>query len=105
MIQMFAPSSDAGAKGFSTTCAAASAADSVIVIMKSVAANPSSTRTNSFPAHHGRSRSSIAMEPSPCGDSLATRRYTGSAPPSVSAIRTRVASGDRSPAASAAMPG
>ena len=73
--------------------------------MKSVAAKPSSTRTKIFPAHQGSSRSSMAIEPSPFGDSFATRRYTGSAPPSVSAISTSVASGESSPAASAAMPG
>ena len=41
--------------------------------MKSVAANPSSTRTNSFPPHHGSRRSSIAIEPSPRKLSDATR--------------------------------
>ena len=74
----------AGANGFSTMCAVASAADSVIVMMKSVATKPSSTRTKSLPRQHDSSRSSMAIEPSPCGLSAATRRYTGSAPSSVS---------------------
>ena len=65
---------EAGRNGFSTTCAVASAADRVIVIMKSVAANPSRASTKSLPLHHGSSRSSIAIEPSPCGLSAATRR-------------------------------
>ncbi len=52
----------------------ASAADRVIVMMKSVAAKPSSTSTKSLPAHLGRTRSSIAIEPWPCGLSRATRR-------------------------------
>ncbi len=60
--------------GFSTTCAVASAAESVIVIRKSVAAKPSRTRTKSFPCQNDKSRSSMAIEPSPCGDSSATRR-------------------------------
>ena len=41
------------------------AADSEIVIMKSVAANPRRTSTRSLPAHQGSSRSSMAIEPSP----------------------------------------
>ena len=64
----------AGTYGFSTMCAVASAADSVIVMMKSVAAKPSRTRTKSLPFQNGSSRSSIAIEPSPCGLSSATRR-------------------------------
>lgn len=63
-----------GTCGFSTTCAVASAAESVIVIMKSVAAKPSSTRTNSLPFQKDSSFSSIAIDPSPCGESSATRR-------------------------------
>ncbi len=105
VIHRFAPCSRGGANGFSTTCAEASAADSVMVMMKSVAANPSSTRTSSFPAHHGSSRSSMAIEPSPFGLSLATLRYTGSAPSRVSAMSTSVANGESSPAARTAMPG
>ena len=54
--------------------AVASAADSVIVIRKSVAANPSSTRTKILPFQNDSNRSSIAIEPSPCGLSSATRR-------------------------------
>ena len=91
--------------GFSTRCAVASAADSVMVIRKSVAAKPSSASTSSLPSHLGSSRSSIAIEPSPRKLSLATRRYTGSAPNRVSSTSTMVASGDSRPAASAAIPG
>jgi hypothetical protein len=69
-----APSNQAGANGFSTACAVASAAERVMVIMKSVAANPSSTSTKSLPPHQGSSRSSIAIEPSPRKLSRATRR-------------------------------
>lgn len=47
----------------------------------------------------------MAMEPSPCGLFLATYQYTGSAPRSVRATSTSVATGESSPAASAAMPG
>ena len=60
--------------GFSVRCAVASAADSVIVMMKSVAAKPSSTRTKILPFQYVISRSSMAMEPSPFGLSAATRR-------------------------------
>jgi len=68
------PCSSCGAKGFSMMCAVASAAERVIVMRKSVAAKPSRANTNSLPAHQGRRCSSIAMEPSPCGLSLATVR-------------------------------
>jgi hypothetical protein len=68
------PCSASGTCGFSTRCAVASAADSVIVIRKSVAANPSSARTNSLPFQKDSSRSSIAIDPSPRGPSSATRR-------------------------------
>jgi hypothetical protein len=85
--------------------AVASAADSVIVMVKSVAAKPRSTSTNSLPPHHGSTRSSMAIEPSPCGLSRATLRYTGRAPNSVSATSTMVATGATAPAARAAMPG
>ena len=46
-------------------CAVASAEDSVMVIMKSVAANPSNIRTNSLPFQWGSKRSSMEMEPCP----------------------------------------
>ncbi len=59
--------------GFSIRCADASAADRVIVMMKSVAAKPSSASTNSLPFQKLSSRSSIAIEPSPWGLSSATR--------------------------------
>jgi hypothetical protein len=55
-------------------CAVASAADRVMVMMKSVAAKPSSTRTNSLPFQNDSSLTSIAIEPSPFGLSAATRR-------------------------------
>ncbi|MDP9696826.1 UNVERIFIED_ORG: hypothetical protein J2X79_004409 [Arthrobacter globiformis] len=64
-----------------------------MVIMKSVAAKPSSTRTNSLPPQRGSTRSSLAMDPSPWELSPATRRYTGSAPNRVTATRTSVAIG------------
>ena len=99
------PCSAVPTNGFSTTCAVASAADSVIVMRKSVAAKPSSTSTNSLPRQNGSSRSSMAIEPSPRGLSRATRRYTGSAPARVTATSTSVAIGESTPAASAAMPG
>jgi hypothetical protein len=47
----------------------------------------------------------MAMEPSPWGLSLATRRYTGRAPKRVSSTSTRVATGARIPAARKAIPG
>ena len=74
VIGTSAPWNHAGANGFSTACAVASAADRVIVIMKSVAAKPSSTSTKSLPPHQGSSRSSMAIEPSPRKLSRATRR-------------------------------
>jgi hypothetical protein len=50
-------------KGFSIARFAASAADSVIVITKSVPANPSSTSTSGFPFQPANTFSSIAIEP------------------------------------------
>jgi hypothetical protein len=47
--------------------ALASAAESVIVMMKSVKAKPRRTSTNAFPFHRGSSSSSIRMLPWPCG--------------------------------------
>ena len=91
------PWTTAGTCGFSTMWAVASAADRVMVMMKSVAANPSRTRTNSLPFQNDSSRSSIAIEPWPCGLSSATLRYTGNAPKRVRATSTRVAIGDRHP--------
>ena len=99
------PSSACGTKGFSSRWAVASAAERVIVITKSVATKPSRHRTNSLPCHQGSSFSSIAIEPSPWGLSSATRLYIGRAPNRVSRTRIRVASGERAPAARAAMPG
>ena len=74
MIATWCPWTSAGTLGFSTMWAVASAADRVMVIRKSVAAKPSRTSTNSLPFQKDSSRSSIAMEPSPCGLSTATRR-------------------------------
>ena len=105
VIGRFALCRACGMSGFSTACAAASAADRVIVMMNAVPAKPSSTRTNSLPAHQGSSRSSIAIEPSPRKLSDATRRYTGSAPKSVRSTSTSVATGEMNPAAIAAMAG
>jgi hypothetical protein len=51
---------------------AASAADSVIVMMKSVEAKPSKTRTKAFPPHLGNKFSNIAIEPCPFGLTPAT---------------------------------
>ncbi|HJY46349.1 MAG TPA: hypothetical protein VJ301_17150 [Propionibacteriaceae bacterium] len=42
--------------------------------MKSVAAKPSSTKTKILPFQNDISRSSMAIDPSPFGLSLATRR-------------------------------
>ena len=44
-------------------CAVASAADSVMVMTKSVAANPSRHSTKALPRHRGSSSSSIEMLP------------------------------------------
>jgi len=52
-------------RGFSTICAVASAAERVMVIMKSVATKPSRIRIKNFPFHHERSAASIEIEPSP----------------------------------------
>ena len=45
----------------------------VMVIIKSVDANPSRASTNALPPHLGKSFSSIAMDPWPFGLTLATR--------------------------------
>ena len=86
-------------------CDVASAADSVIVIMKLVEANPSNARTNNFPFQRDSRFSSIEIEPSPCGLSAATRLYVGSAPNKVRRISTNVAIGESAPAARKAIPG
>ena len=54
--------------------AAASAADSVLVITKSVAAKPMSTRTTSFAPQPRNIRSIMPIEPTPSGVSPATCR-------------------------------
>ncbi|MGC4003736.1 MAG: hypothetical protein QM811_11660 [Pirellulales bacterium] len=51
---------------------AASAAESVLVMTKSVAAKPSRISTNVLPFQPCINRSSIAIEPCPCGDFDAT---------------------------------
>ena len=91
--------------GFSSRCTVASAEDSVIVMIHEVATKPSRIRTKILPRQNGSSRSSIATEPCPCGLSLATRRYIGSMPSSVSATISRVASGESAPAARTAIAG
>ena len=53
----------AGANGFSTKCAVASADDSVIVMIHDVAMNPSSVNTNSFPGQNVSRRSNMATDP------------------------------------------
>ena len=60
-------------------------------------------RTKIFPRQNGKRFSSIATEPWPWGLSCATRRYIGSIPSSVRATISRVASGHKAPAASAAI--
>ena len=55
--------SSAASSGFSIRCAVASAADSVIVMTKLVAANPSRMRTTALPFQRGKSASSIRMLP------------------------------------------
>ena len=56
-----------GTNGFSTMCAVASAADRVMVMMKSVKAKPSRTRTKALPFQRGSSSSSMRMLPWPWG--------------------------------------
>ena len=58
-----------------------------------------------MPVHQEPMRSSMASDPSPLGLSVATRRYTGSAPSKVTRTSTMVASGERIPAARNAMAG
>ena len=99
------PCSAPGASGFSIKCTLASAADKVIVTIHDVATNPNNTSTNTLPRQNGKSRSNIATDPCPCGLSRATRQYIGNIPSSVSATINRVASGDKAPAAKAAIPG
>ncbi len=74
-------------------------------MMKPVATNPISDSTRNLLGQYDSSRSSMLIDPSPCGLSSATRRYMGSAPNSVTSTSTSVAKGDTAPAASAAMPG
>ena len=59
--------SHAGISGFSMRWAVASAAERVMVMMKSVSAKPSRTSTKALPRQRGSSSSSMAMLPWPCG--------------------------------------
>ncbi|GGM96716.1 hypothetical protein GCM10009721_24320 [Terrabacter tumescens] len=54
---------------------------------------------------YDRRRSSIDRLPSPCGLSTATLRYIGKAAKTVIKTKTNVATGERAPAARAAIPG
>ncbi len=83
----------------------ASAAERVMVMIQDVATKPRRISTKIFPRQNGRSFSSMATDPCPCGLSCATRRYIGSMPSRVRPMISRVASGDSAPAARAAMPG
>jgi hypothetical protein len=85
--------------------AVASAVERVIVTNQAVATNPSRHKTKILPFQKESRRSSITTEPWPCGLSAATRRYIGSIPRSVSSTMSRVAMGERAPAARAAMAG
>ncbi len=96
---------EAGTSGFSTTWAVASAAERVIVTSHPVATNPSRQSTSTLPFQNESRRSSIEIEPCPCGLSSATRLYIGRAPKRVSSTISSVAMGESAPAASAAMPG
>jgi hypothetical protein len=93
------------ANGFSPRCTAASDADRVMVITQEVATKPSRHNTNTLPFQNESRRSSIAIEPWPCGLSRETTRYIGIIPRRVNPTMSRVAMGERVPAATAAMPG
>jgi len=85
--------------GFSIACCAASAAESMTVITKSVAAKPSRPRTVTFPIQPGSRSSSIAMEPWPAYERAATCEYVGRAPRSVTPRSKSAAIGESAPAA------
>jgi hypothetical protein len=74
-------------------------------MMKPVATKPINVSTNNFPFQRDKSRSSMEMEPSPCGLSPATRLYIGRAPNKVSNTKKNVATGANAPAANTAIPG
>ena len=76
-----------------------------MVITQEVATKPSRQRTNSLPFQNESRRSSIAIDPCPCGLSAATTRYMGNIPKSVNKTIRRVAMGDSAPAAAMAIPG
>ena len=94
-----------GARGFSATWTAASAAERVIVTSHPVATKPKRHSTSTLPFQKESNLSSIEIEPCPCGLSSATRLYIGNAPNRVKSTMKRVATGESAPAASAAMPG
>lgn len=91
--------------GFSSRWTVASAPERVIVMIQEVATKPRSSRTKNLPRQNGSSFSNIATDPCPWGLSCATLRYMGSIPNNVRATISNVASGERAPAARAAMPG
>ena len=62
-----------GTNGFSMMCAVASAAESVIVMTKLVAAKPSRQSTSALPRQRGSRSSSTDRLPWPCGLSAAMR--------------------------------
>jgi hypothetical protein len=76
-----------------------------MVITQEVATKPSRHRTNSLPFQNESRRSSMAIEPCPCGLSAATTRYMGNIPKSVNSTISRVATGDSAPAVATAIPG
>ena len=59
----------------------------------------------SLPGQNESNLSSIEIEPCPCGLSSAMRLYIDTIANSVRATMSRVAMGERAPAASAAIPG
>jgi hypothetical protein len=94
-----------GARGFSARWTAASEAERVMVMIHEVATNPSRHSTNTLPFQNESRRSSIEIEPCPYGLSAETTRYIGNIPIRVRRTISIVATGERAPAASAAMPG
>jgi hypothetical protein len=67
--------------------------------------NPRRASTKSLPFQNESNRSSIEIEPRPCGLSAATQWYMGLIPNRVKRTMNTVAIGESTPAASAAMPG
>ena len=75
------------------------------MITKSVAANPNSVSTSTFPPHPDTSVASIPIDPCPSAEQRATNAYTGYAPNRVTRTSTTVASGASRPADTYAMLG